>query len=219
MYAKGKEVHSVSIHQALLDLIEYLKSKNQPILVGHNIKSFDIPILSRLITEFGLLPTFLNLISACIDTLKLAKKVVPKSEITNYKKTTLVKKMLGIEYEAHDALEDVKSLHQLFQEKLRSYCRNTDLFPFNEMHLESSYKEAIQGKKISKTAARRLANSGLGLNHLRLAFRRNPDDGVKSVLLERGFQGRTVSAIKTFLLETTESIHYRSQGTLHVFIF
>lgn len=91
---------------------------------------YDVPILSRLLEEFGLLAAFLQLISGCIDTLKLARQVFSKSEIPNSKQSALVKAFLGKDYDAHNALEDVKSLYQLFAEKLHSHCRNVDIFPF-----------------------------------------------------------------------------------------
>lgn len=124
MYHYGKEIYSVHIHQALLSFLDFLKSKSCPVLIGHNIGSYDVPILSRLLEEFGLLAAFLQLISGCIDTLKLSRKVFSKSEILNYKQSTLVKAILGKEYDAHNALEDVKILFQLFEEKLHSRCRN-----------------------------------------------------------------------------------------------
>jgi hypothetical protein len=49
--------------------------------------------------------------SASIDTLKLARKMFKKEDVGNYKEQNLVKKLLGKSY---DALEDVKSLHELF---------------------------------------------------------------------------------------------------------
>ncbi|XP_061168632.1 uncharacterized protein LOC133177736 [Saccostrea echinata] len=199
MYLNGEEVNSINIHHALLDFLDFLKSKKCPVLVGHNIISYDIPILLKLLEEFGLLASFLQLICGCIDTLKLARKVFPKSQINNYKQTTLVKTFLGFEYDSHNALEDVKSLHRLFEEKLYSHCKDSDVFPFHVRKLESSFTEVIQEKKISKTVARRIANSGLGLKHLQLAFKRDPNVGVKSILQERGFRGKTIHAIKTIL--------------------
>ncbi|CAC5402505.1 unnamed protein product [Mytilus coruscus] len=49
-----------------------------------------------------------------IDTLKLSKRVFAKADVDNYKQQTLVKKVLGIEYAAHNAKDDVLSLSELF---------------------------------------------------------------------------------------------------------
>lgn len=202
MYHYGKEIDSVHIHQALLSFLDFLKSKSCPVLIGHNIGSYGVPILSRLLEEFGLLAAFLQLISGCIDTLKLSRKVFSKSETPNYKQSTLVKAILGKDYDAHNALEDVKILFQLFKEKLHSHCRNMDIFPFNLVKLEASYASVVLKKKISKAVARRLANSGLGLNHSHLSFKRDQNADVKSILQERGFKGKTIRCIQSFFEDT-----------------
>jgi hypothetical protein len=40
-----------------------------------------------------------------------------KEDVGNYKQQNLAKKLIGKSYEAHDALEDVKSLHEFFCEQ------------------------------------------------------------------------------------------------------
>ena len=65
-------------------------------------------------------------------------------EITSNK--TLLKKLLGKSYEAHDALEDVKSLHELFVNRLQYACK--DIFPFNHTQLVASYKDIINKSMI-----------------------------------------------------------------------
>ena len=37
MYARRVEVEPVQLHKALLDLIDFIKEHNQPILIGHNL--------------------------------------------------------------------------------------------------------------------------------------------------------------------------------------
>ena len=44
LYLRGTEVKAVPIQSALLDFIDFLKSHENPVLVGHNICSFDIPV-------------------------------------------------------------------------------------------------------------------------------------------------------------------------------
>lgn len=96
----------------------------------------------------------------------------------------------------------MKSLYQLFEEKLHSHCRNVDIFPFHLAKLEASYASLVLEKKISKAVARRLANSGLGLNHLHFSFKRDQNAGVKSILQERGFKEKTVLCFQTFFEDT-----------------
>ncbi|XP_061170963.1 uncharacterized protein LOC133180458 [Saccostrea echinata] len=47
VYYNGKEVESKSLRSSLVKFIEYLQRHDNPILVGHNIMSYDIPVLSN----------------------------------------------------------------------------------------------------------------------------------------------------------------------------
>ena len=40
---KGKEVQSYEVKDALKDFLSFLQLSSQPILVGHNCRSFDVP--------------------------------------------------------------------------------------------------------------------------------------------------------------------------------
>ena len=110
------------------------------------------------------------------DTLKLARKMFKKEDVGNYKQQNLVKKLLGKSYEAHDALEDVKSLHELFVNKLQYTCK--DIFPFNHTQLVASYKDISNTSMITKAVACRMANSGIGLKHLELPHKRGSQNGI-----------------------------------------
>ncbi|CAG2238779.1 unnamed protein product [Mytilus edulis] len=50
----------------------------------------------------------------------------------------------------------------------------------------------------SKLTARRLAHSGLCLKHLQLAFNRDSENGLKSILLEHGFNAKTVTSFTKY---------------------
>ena len=103
MYYHGVPVESVCIRQALVQFLEYIQKKSRPVLVGHNIFNYDIPILQNLMREFKLLSSFNASTYGCIDTYKLAKRVIPKQDIVNYKQQTLVEVFLGISYAAHNS--------------------------------------------------------------------------------------------------------------------
>ena len=190
MYHHGVPVKSRDIRIVLLDFIDFLKRKEKPILVGHNIATYDNHILMNQLRKYGLLSEFMLHVYGCIDTLKIAKKKFKKSEIGNYKQQTLVSKLLGIEYSAHDACADVTSLFQLLNHFTYS---DKDVFPFNMMLLADSFDKIVQASYISKDTARKLAYSGLCLKHLQLAFDRGGENGLRSVLIEHGFKLRKTS--------------------------
>ncbi|CAC5355730.1 unnamed protein product [Mytilus coruscus] len=186
MYHHGKPVESRDIQIVLLEFIDFISKKKKPILFGHNIAAFDIPILMNKLRQQSLLSEFMLHIYGCIDTIKLARRKFKTKDIGNHKQQTLVTKLLGIEYDAHNACADVTSLFQLehfeYSEK--------DVFPFNAALLTDSYIPLIRASHITKLTARRLAHSGLCLKHLQLAFNRDSENGLKSILLEHGFNAK-----------------------------
>ncbi|XP_078328075.1 DNA polymerase III PolC-type-like [Crassostrea virginica] len=204
MYCHGVPVDSVNIREALLQLMEFIQSKSRPVLVGHNIFSYDIPILRNLLLEFKLLSSFLNLIYGCIDTLKISKREIPKSEVLNYKQQTLVAKYLEIVYDAHNSEEDVKSLYKLFNEKLKQTCCDKDIFPFNYLGIEQTFSDVVCKKVISKDTAKKLACTGLSFNHIELAFKRDKDNGVKTIMQAHGLKGKTANVFRKFFIEKEE---------------
>ncbi|XP_061168272.1 uncharacterized protein LOC133177209 [Saccostrea echinata] len=202
MFSLGREVECVDIRLGLLKMIEYLSKREKTILVGHNILSFDIPILCKTLQVHNLLQEFLLHVHACLDTLRLARKLFSKETVGNYKQQTLVQVLLGKSYQAHDALADVKTLHELFVSKFT--FRETDAFPFNFHALQKSFGPVVERKLISNANSRKLANSGLGLGHLYLAYHRDNDTGVKSVLSEHGFNAKTSKRIHAYFEKQEE---------------
>lgn len=196
MFSSGSQVECVDIRLGLLKLIEYLSKREKTVLVGHNVLSFDIPILYRKLQEHNLLSEFLRHVTDCLDTLKLARKLFSKELVGNYKQQTLVQVLLGKSYQAHDALADVKNLFELFISKFT--YKEMDAFPFNFHVLQKSFLPVVERKLISSASSRKLAYSGLGLDYLCLAYDRDSHVGVKSVLSEHGFNVKTSMAINSY---------------------
>ncbi|XP_069102792.1 uncharacterized protein [Argopecten irradians] len=186
LYLHGNEVQGKCIRTALLDFLEYLKEFDHPILVGHNIASFDVPILLRILKEFGLQCEFVSIVPAFIDTLKLSKKIFPKEEVNGcYKQGHLVETYLNVKYHAHDAVEDVNSLQQLFTTKLMDRCTEDDVYSIRCKFCKESYTEFVKAKIVSKVICDKLSKNGISLQHLQLASRRD-EIGVKVILKENG---------------------------------
>ena len=117
LYHNAKPVAAFSLHEALtgfLNFVQEATGDNKYIIVGHNIERFDLPILHRVLKEFGMLSEFSHCLSGCMDTLTIARTIVDRKTISNYKQSTLVQKFLGKTYEAHNSLADVQSLQELY---------------------------------------------------------------------------------------------------------
>lgn len=96
-------------YEVLMSLQEWLHVNKPDKVIGHNYKSFDGSFLKTKCENYRI-PQFQ--FKEEIDTLTIARKVLPKPIVENHKQTTLAKHF-GIEYTAHSAIEDVKALIQI----------------------------------------------------------------------------------------------------------
>ena len=88
------------------------------ILVAHNCKTFDAPMLTREISKENLWERFSKAATGFSDTLPIFKARFPgrKSEKKTYKQEDLARDILGEEAEnAHNAIADVEILHKLVE--------------------------------------------------------------------------------------------------------
>ncbi|XP_033745722.1 uncharacterized protein LOC117331232 [Pecten maximus] len=196
MYLRGKEIENVtSIHSALLDFLDFLKTLPNPILVGHNAASFDIPILTNRLREFQLCSSFANVVKGYMDTLRLARRLFPKKEVGSHSQESLVRKFLGMSYEAHNAVFDVKALQDLFNLKMSAKWSVDDVFSMNFLSCKKSYDTLVSKKAMNKLSAEKLSKNGIHFNHLKLAYSRNAISGVKVILCENKIQKCFISNI------------------------
>ncbi|XP_071005007.1 protein PML-like [Oncorhynchus clarkii lewisi] len=103
-----------SLKEVLVSFIAFLRMLDRPIVVGHNIRRFDCPVLARGLDEFDLKAEFQFAVSGCLDTLPLAREILKGRGLQSFRQENLVRIVVGISYEAHDALEDVRALQRLY---------------------------------------------------------------------------------------------------------
>ncbi|XP_061629323.1 uncharacterized protein LOC133477944 isoform X1 [Phyllopteryx taeniolatus] len=114
LYLHRRPVPTRTMREVLLSFVAFLQSLGRPLLVGHNIRRFDCRLLARALDETGLRAQFEASVAGCVDTLPLARDVLKDCGMSSFKQEYLVKELMGIDYKAHDALEDVRSLQMLF---------------------------------------------------------------------------------------------------------
>ncbi|XP_046714542.1 DNA polymerase III PolC-type isoform X2 [Silurus meridionalis] len=108
----GQPVQTVPLREALNGFISFLKTFSRPVLVGHNCKRFDCPVLSRILNQFYLLGEFQDVVSGYLDTLLLSREMFT---LQKYSQPFLVQHFLQKSYGAHDATEDVRVLQELYR--------------------------------------------------------------------------------------------------------
>ncbi|CAC5379292.1 unnamed protein product [Mytilus coruscus] len=195
MYVRGEIVEPVSLHKALLDFIHFLKEQNQPIIQGHNICNFDIPVIVKKFKESNLFSTFCETVKGFIDTMKVARKYIPKNDVENFKQQTLVKQFVGENYSARIAIEDVDSLKTLNDRKFTSLVKFDDVFSVLYHNYMDSYSDLLRNKIVSMPVCMQLARDGISLKHLKLASDVN---GLKFVLPDHKIPPKSVNSIQDY---------------------
>lgn len=180
----GHPVESVSAEDGLRHFTQFVASCAKPFLIGHNIQNFDVPVLMHNLQRYDMLKNFQNEISGFIDTYKLSKKVFDKSSVSNFKQETLVKSILGLDYDAHNAMSDVSSLKQLYEKKLAVECDSSDVFSLAYYDVKSSLEPLVCKKVISALMCKRLVSCSLSMNKLKLIHKRDPHNGIRNVFSE-----------------------------------
>lgn len=98
--------------EVLMDYFEWLSIERPKKVVGHNYKSFDGSFLRTKAEKYRLPFKEVEI----IDTLQLARQLSKqgKLQVENHKQPTIAK-FLGIEYQAHSAIEDVKAMIKIYE--------------------------------------------------------------------------------------------------------
>lgn len=114
LYLHRRPVLTNSLREVLVSFIAFLRMLGRPLVVGHNIRRFDCPVLARALDELALRTEFQSTVSGCVDTLPLAREMLKDHGLQSFRQENLVREILGVDYKAHDALEDVRSLQLLY---------------------------------------------------------------------------------------------------------
>ncbi|KAF7653294.1 hypothetical protein LDENG_00084990 [Lucifuga dentata] len=110
----GQPVVTTPLRQALSSFIDFLRSFRRPVLlVAHNAKRFDAPVLARVLQEHSLMEEFQQVVSEFLDTLYLAKQLFP--DRPHFSQGSLVKHFVGKSYDAHNAEADASILQELYR--------------------------------------------------------------------------------------------------------
>ena len=181
---QGEPLKTVNISEALLHFMDFIQRFHEPILAGHNSKGFDVPILIHHLKSLNMVGVFKRHIFGCLDTLILARYKIPGAG--SYTQESLVHSLLDRTYNAHNALDDVALLQDLYYHSLKiSSTDTTDhLFTIDYVICLKSLKPLVDAKVFPSPIRRLLANSSLGLEQLKVVHQLDPDNGIDSVFTE-----------------------------------
>ncbi|CAC5401769.1 unnamed protein product [Mytilus coruscus] len=129
------------------------------------------------------------------DSLNLFKLVSPG--LSSYSQYFLVDKLLGQQYESHNAVYDTKLLFNLVTEKgnVSQYISELAFSPsypqLYQMQLANlkTFEKLVQSKCLSKAMALKTVRSNLRFQHFKLAVQRNDMAGLKALMTEKSSTG------------------------------
>ncbi|XP_070763039.1 protein PML-like [Enoplosus armatus] len=127
LYLHRQLVPTNSPREVLVSFIAFLQMLGRPLVVGHNIRRFDGPLLARALDQLDLRAEFESSVSGCVDTLPLAREMLKDRCLQSFRQENLVRELLGVNYKAHDALQDVRALQALYsalQPSAEMLCRH-----------------------------------------------------------------------------------------------
>nr|XP_020479719.1 protein PML-like [Monopterus albus] len=128
LYLNRKLVLTNSLQEVLVSFIAFLQMLCRPLVIGHNIRRFDCPVLARALDKLNLRAQFESSIAGCVDTLPLSREMLKDRCLKSFSQENLVRELVGVNYKAHDALEDVRALQTLYsvlQPTPDLVCRHT----------------------------------------------------------------------------------------------
>lgn len=180
LYSKDQPVEAVSIGAALDNLIQFIKKQNPPVvLAGHNIKTFDCYVLMNALELTGKLEAFFENVSGFFDTKLPFKSAIPG--LSSYSQPDLVVYIMGTQYSAHDAVEDVVALQQLVIGSNVEYLQQSHVHCKRVRKNLPSLLPLIKSKAVSEAMARKAAGSDLNYRCLHLAYMRDGVDGIRDI--------------------------------------
>jgi DNA polymerase III alpha subunit (gram-positive type) len=200
MTVHGANVAPQPISLSLKSFTDWLQKFKNVVLMAHNGRKFDFPVLVTAYENCDLLTSLYESIRACVDSLSVMKKTFPDQ--SSYKQEDLVKTVLGQSYNAHDALADVEALKYLYNAcKLSSVKLMEHSFCVKAIYNNQCFLKAkaqnmptlltlVANGVCKTTTAENIAGSGLTLAHLRLIFSRDGQDGLLNVFRGQNCEGQ-----------------------------
>lgn len=217
LFLQGRPVLTVDIKEGLSLFKNWLSTFEKGIiLVGHNIKAFDVKHLLRHAKLNGLDFHFL---AGFVDTLSLFKFFYPEN--SSHSQEALYRKIIGGTYDAHNSLSDVIALCTLLKRTIpdirslqqfsysNEWCKGYVTFVEERDKNIQTFKPLLELNAISKSMAEKAASSGLTYRHLQIAFMRQGDSGLKLVLGEK-FGGK-VRVTKNARIVSSIIDHFNSR--------
>jgi DNA polymerase III epsilon subunit-like protein len=207
MCHNGQRVTHTSAADGLRAFTDWLATLGRPILlVAHNCVNFDMVHLLRYIDTCNLNANLSASVVGLSDSLPMFKTLYPERPKGTFSQPVLYADIVHGEYDAHNAIADVKALQQLLSKSvataasvvahsctLGSAVQHVQYMVHRDALVKSLKIKLCTGSKenrvLSPGMALKAASSGLGYSHMKLAYVRGKSTGLSALLQER-FEGK-----------------------------
>ena len=198
MTVNGEKVECVQLAVAVDKFCQFVRKYPQTILIAHNGRRFDFPVFIANLLSVDKLDGFYECCAGMIDSLSVFRKLYPKESL---KQEHLVAKLLGINYNAHNASADVKALTQLMQHtQLSAQELLKHSYPPVDIHNSMIFNKEkeknlptlsclVSSGVCKLCTAENIAGSGLNLAHLRKICQRSGEDGLRDSFTMKNCEG------------------------------
>ncbi|XP_067861589.1 protein PML-like isoform X2 [Heptranchias perlo] len=200
LYLRGEPQPTCSLQDAMADFLQFLQTINKPLLAGHNIWKFDCPVILRAWEELSMKDQFARCVVGFLDTLQLTKDIIPRSEVNSYKQTELVKTFLNKSYEAHNAIEDVKSLQELYSVlTFTPEQKQNSQFSLSQLECRVSLQPLFDDKVLFYQLIDKLAMQEVSLKKLKSAHQQGGESGLQNLLKSLGHMAPNFTRLSNFI--------------------
>ena len=225
----GKPVSAVDSAVALKKFLDWLLSfKSSVILVAHNCHQFDLSVFLNAVLEANLDESFDKVVVGFADTLPLLRKALPGK--ASYALPALFADVVGGKFSAHDAAADTEALLQVTKAakldlldpdgtaNLSSSLARTK-YRAEKSRRRKTLQRLVDDKVVTVGMADKIAAAGLAYCHLQLAFRWNPENGLRLLLTEKCPDGKPrVTAVSRIHQALVDHFNASSAWTLRWFL-
>ena len=190
----GKPVASSTLREGMKLFLDFLSQFSKVLLVAHNGKAFDMKVLIHQARHCGLEAELVGAVAGFADTL-LAFRHHLKGKIPKFTLGALNAHFNGPEFAAHDAAGDVSALQHIITKlpacELAHYQWTTaDCVAMTDHHsrkkvLANGIRASGLKALLSAAMIDKIALSGLGYQHLKLAFTRDGTTGISGLFQEK----------------------------------
>ena len=197
---QGQPVETTDIKTALHRFCTWLKKNQNSVLIAHNGRKFDFPILVNELLSTGIYDNFSEVCKGFVDSLALFRKLLPGRK--SYKQEELVREILNSSYGAHDAVEDASMLGKLVKHlEIDSKKMLDHSFGVNSVYNNMQFNREktknlpslsvlVYSQVCKAPTADNIAGSGLQLRHLELIYKRDGEDGLTNTFMMKNCEGQ-----------------------------